>query len=100
MQLVLREAADVEACGSVRGAFAWLGAPLAAELPRLQQFVLLGSACTQAAWAPSPEGRSARGLPGGGRLWHGSCTRDTLCAPRSRDCRSHFLLTTVLRHQS
>ena len=84
LQLVLREAADVEACGSVRAAFAWLGAPLAAELPQLQEFVLLGSACTQAAWALAPEGRSVRDMPGGGRLWHGSCTRDTLCVPAQR----------------
>ena len=87
----------MEACGSVRGAFAWLGAPLAAELPRLQHFVLLGCACTQAAWAPPPEGRAARGLPGGGRLWHGSCKRDMLCVPRSRNCPSHFPMKTVLR---
>ncbi|KAK9819083.1 hypothetical protein WJX81_007711 [Elliptochloris bilobata] len=77
-QLVLREAADVEGCGCVRATFEWLLAPLAARLPHLEEFVLLGSQCAEAAWAPPPHGCFVCDLPAGGRLWSGSCLKDSL----------------------
>lgn len=81
-QLTLRDAVDLCGCGAgSRSVWAWLAAPLAAELPRLEALLLLGAYSYEAACAlPSHD----NALVAGGRRWHASSCKDTLCAPCHR----------------
>jgi len=78
-QLTLREAVSLDGCAHAGAVFAWLGAPLAAALPRLDALLLLGAHAAGGACAPMPA-RAAR-MAAGGRLWRAGCARDHLCAP-------------------
>jgi hypothetical protein len=78
-QLTLREAVSLDGCAHAGAVFAWLGAPLAAALPRLDALLLLGAAAAGGACALMPA-RAAR-MAAGGRLWRAGCARDHLCAP-------------------